>query len=407
MGFAGGFGGFVGGPVGGPVGRPPVGRPGVPAMKDANPSDVANTSIAALAFLRAGYTPRQGGYSALLRKAVAYVCKEVEKSDKESLSLGDPKAAQPAVPVGPGLRPGAPGAPAVGPGVGLVPGGGFKGMMGKTQVQMKIGESVDTFLAALLLSEARGKMPDAKSEKRVSTALQKLMDKIQRNQKEDGTWAGGAWAPVLGQALASRALNRARQVGVAIDPEKLERTAKHARDNFDRAAKGGREALMGAAGVSLYATASGIAGLHDSLNTVRQLADASRGILTSPSATEGEKDKAKATIALADQSEKSFLDATRSMARKASDPMFVRGFGSDGGEEFLSFALVGEALRAKNLKEAATWDKAIGDRLARTQNRDFSWSGHHCITGKTFCTAAALLSLMTDRAPIPVAEKKK
>jgi len=41
------------------------------------------------------------------------------------------------------------------------------------------------------------------------------------------------------------------------------------------------------------------------------------------------------------------------------------------------------------------------DNLERIQNRDGSWSGHHCITGRTFCTAAALLVLLADRAPRP------
>ena len=38
--------------------------------------------------------------------------------------------------------------------------------------------------------------------------------------------------------------------------------------------------------------------------------------------------------------------------------------------------------------------------LNRMQNADGSWSGHHCITGRTFCTASALLVLMADRTPI-------
>ena len=39
------------------------------------------------------------------------------------------------------------------------------------------------------------------------------------------------------------------------------------------------------------------------------------------------------------------------------------------------------------------------------QNGDGSWTGHHCITGRTFCTAAALLVLMSDRAPAPTASR--
>ena len=49
--------------------------------------------------------------------------------------------------------------------------------------------------------------------------------------------------------------------------------------------------------------------------------------------------------------------------------------------------------------------------LHGAQNADGSWAGQHCITGRTFCTASALMVLMTDRAPAPVvarneAEKK-
>jgi len=39
------------------------------------------------------------------------------------------------------------------------------------------------------------------------------------------------------------------------------------------------------------------------------------------------------------------------------------------------------------------------------QNADGSWSGHHCITGRTFCTAAALNVLTIDRSPITAVAK--
>ena len=32
--------------------------------------------------------------------------------------------------------------------------------------------------------------------------------------------------------------------------------------------------------------------------------------------------------------------------------------------------------------------------LNRIQNDDGSWTGHHCITGRTFCTSTALLVLL-------------
>jgi hypothetical protein len=45
--------------------------------------------------------------------------------------------------------------------------------------------------------------------------------------------------------------------------------------------------------------------------------------------------------------------------------------------------------------------------LNNIQNEDGSWTGHHCITGRTFCTSAALLVLMADRTLVPVAAKIK
>jgi squalene cyclase len=47
----------------------------------------------------------------------------------------------------------------------------------------------------------------------------------------------------------------------------------------------------------------------------------------------------------------------------------------------------------------------MSDNMNRIQNADGSWTGHHCITGRTFCTSAALLVLMVDRSPVPVAAK--
>ncbi|MCK4293727.1 MAG: hypothetical protein KAY65_11060 [Planctomycetes bacterium] len=68
---------------------------------------------------------------------------------------------------------------------------------------------------------------------------------------------------------------------------------------------------------------------------------------------------------------------------------------------------IGESLVVKGGKEWKKWDKEITANLNRIQNNDGSWTGHHCITGRTFCTSAALLVLMTDRAPVPVSAEFK
>ena len=59
---------------------------------------------------------------------------------------------------------------------------------------------------------------------------------------------------------------------------------------------------------------------------------------------------------------------------------------------------ISETLVVKGGPEWEKWDKRMTENLSSIQNKDGSWTGHHCITGRTFCTAAALLVLMADRA---------
>ena len=328
--------------------------------------DVANTSIAALALLRVGYSPKKGPYSENLRKAINGVLKAVEASDRKSLAVETVKG---------------------------------------SQVQRKIGENVDTFMAAILLATARGAMPDVKSEARVEKALQKLVDKMEENQKDNGTWQGEGWAPVLSQAMASRAINMAKQAGIAVDGDKLENTAKHARESFKQFTDGrakGKGAFDGTAGVDLYGAAAAISALQDAVNTHRVLKTASQTVLRSANATAKEANEAKRQLGQLDQHEKALREALRVMAKKSTDSNFVRGFGSDGGEEFISFALISESLLSNQMKEFSEWDKALVNRLHSTQNATGAWSGKHCITGETFCTATALLTMMADRANRPV-----
>src|SRR5262249_30916921 len=91
---------------------------------------------------------------------------------------------------------------------------------------------------------------------------------------------------------------------------------------------------------------------------------------------------------------------------RLDDERFVSGFGSNGGEEFLSYMTIAESLVTRGGDEWKRWDARMTRNLGRVQNGDGSWSGHHCITGRTFCTATALLMLMADRTPVPVSAKE-
>jgi hypothetical protein len=356
--------------------------------------NVADTCMATLALLRAGNTPKEGIYAENIRKAIDFICAKVEKADNNSLYVTDVHG---------------------------------------TRVQGKLGPYVDTFTVSLLFAELKGRMPDERSEKRLVAALDKTIAKIQKNQRKDGTWANEGWAPILSQSLAAKGLNRAAQNGVWVNQEVLVRAENYAKANFKPQAtetlayRGGSEAglgrgfagglagpptgpagspsALGSAGVALYGTASNLTNLQDAVNTNKLFEKKAREIAEKPTASKKDRDEAKLQLRRFAETEQAQKDATAAMLKHLDDKQFIQGFGSNGGEEFLSYMNISETLVVKGGPEWEKWNKRMTENLNNIQNKDGSWSGYHCITGRTFCTAAALLVLMADRAPVPIAAK--
>jgi hypothetical protein len=74
----------------------------------------------------------------------------------------------------------------------------------------------------------------------------------------------------------------------------------------------------------------------------------------------------------------------------------MEGFGSNGGEEFLSYLQTGEGMIVSKDNDWKKWYDNISGRLLTIQNQDGSWNGHHCITSPVFCTATCLLVLSVN-----------
>ena len=371
-------------------------------------SNVADTCMAALAFVRAGHTPKQGEYGPKVAKAIDFVCAQVERASQDGLSITDIRT---------------------------------------TRLQSKLGPDIDTFASALLLAEVRGQMPQGPSGNRVIAALDKVMAKIEKNQKHDGRWvdANAGWAATLCNSVANKAVNRAAQSGAAVSEKTIVLAQTGAAADFDLEA--GAVKGEGSAGIELSARSANLQAFQDGdvVNQMRQtkitsklkdaekrleeaqlqiaqaqqsvqqqvaLAPAGAPAAAAPTTLPAQRQLAMAQAEIADYNTQ--IDGIASNARnlkaaqakvveRFDDPRFVAGFGNNGGEEFLSFMNIGESLLVKGGEEFAKWDKAMTENLNRIQNADGSWSGHHCITGRTFCTAAALLTLTVDRAPVVAA----
>lgn len=323
--------------------------------------NVADTSIAAMAFLRSGSSPITGKHQKNVTRALDYVLASVEKSDKDSIFVTDVRG---------------------------------------TRVQGKLGQAVDTFMALALLTDVQGKMPDAAGETRVKAGIEKIVAKMKKNQRDDGSFETSGWAPTLSQAVGSRGLNKAAEQGIVV-PETLRTKAE---DWSKDQAAGGKFKGTGSAGVQLYGTASAVTGLGTSVSanekarpTVEKQAKEGK--------TKADRDQAQATLRRYDDAKKAEEQAVRAMTEQMKDERFIAGFGNNGGEEFLSYMLMSESLAKKGGKEWDDWRARMNTNLSRVQNGDGSWTGHHCITGRTFVTSAALLVLTTDAQTKSVQER--
>jgi hypothetical protein len=322
------------------------------------PADVGDTAAALLALVRSGSNPSQGPHAGAILKGLEFILGNIEESDQSSLSITD---------------------------------------VNGTRLQAKLGPSIDTFLASIVLSETLGRMPDAASEARLEAALDKVLHKIQVNQQADGMWGGHGWAPALADAMAVKGLNRASQAGADVIASALENAQRKARQDVDRglAYSSGK-----AAGVQLYSAAFNLSTLQDSVNTnavrraeIAQLAAAGPQV---------QREEAQRTLADFARTRAACESLQQSIIERLDEQGFIAGFGSNGGEEFLSYMNISESLVVHGGEAWRKWDEAMTRNLERIQNSDGSWTGHHCITGRTFCTASALLVLMGDRTPIPV-----
>ena len=232
-----------------------------------------------------------------------------------------------------------------------------------TQPQRKLGRGIDTFLAAQFLGEAVRTMPAGEERRRASAALDACVAKIQALQRDDGSFSKDGWAPVLSSAFAANGLYAARDVGAKVAPRALARSEAYMMKGYDAEKKEFR--TQDSAGVALYQAAGSLMGAAQTGKMAEAPAKAAR-------------------TALADEA-------------------FVRGFGSYGGEEHVSYMLSTEAFAKGSGEEWARWSTSIRTRLATIQREDGTWRGDHCITSTSFCTAASLITLAIRPTQIPPA----
>ncbi|QDU91413.1 hypothetical protein Pla175_48360 [Pirellulimonas nuda] len=324
------------------------------------PTDPATTAFSLLALLRAGHTPAEGDHYPQVRKGLTYLVDAVEKADEE------------------------------GPLITKIEG---------TQPQTKLGRQVDTALAAQYLARVLPMLAeDDALRPRVDAALDKCLIKLQQSQQADGSWGGGGgWAPVLQSSLGCSAMQLAKGVGKKVDEQVLDRAVRYQNGNVDE--KSGRADASDAAGVELYAFNGAFRGNAAGARVAQDFFSKA----VSDGRLEADAQISEETLVEAGAAPQEAVRLSASFRQnqaqidRLGDETLLKGFGNNGGEEFLSYLMTSESLVIAGGDKFNHWNDKMHGRLQKVQNGDGSWSGHHCISSPVFCTAAVVQCLTTDR----------
>ena len=328
---------------------------------ESNGNDVANTAVAAVTLLHTGNTPVRGEYRQSLQRAVTFILDRVERSPAEGLAVTD---------------------------------------LGGTQIQRKLGPYIDTFLTSKLLAELDGNMGSVEANARVRRNLEKCVSKIEKNQLKDGSWnVAGGWAPILGTSMASQSLFVAQRKGVVVAPKAMDQIETYTARTYAAPVPSGT--VGGVVGGISAGSAGGVgittsAGLASSarLPSAAMSADVaavSAGVSLYKRAQELEQ------LSRTPKDRDKNAEQIKSIEAQLSDPRFVTGFGSVGGEEFFSYLNISDSLHRAGGPQWDRWNRDMKTKILSMQNEDGTWAGHHCITGRVAVTSAAILMLVADR----------
>lgn len=236
-----------------------------------------------------------------------------------------------------------------------------------TLLQAKLGENADLYLVSLLYSQMLGMAIDQRDDERLQGELSGMCRRISSLQKPNGEWET-SYEPMLTTVSAWLSLKQAHAVGIAIQQASPEKVVDYLwKQCLERETGIFREQKWNRS-ERFVTQAAALRVFYGS------------GLERSPE----------------------IQRATQVVLRMRFDQDVG---GRQGGEEFLGAMFATQALF---LAKDASWDAwypKIVKALLACQNRDGSWTGHHCITGRVFCTATSLITLLTPDRCLPMGER--
>ncbi|MBL0340316.1 MAG: terpene cyclase/mutase family protein [Bacteroidetes bacterium] len=320
-------------------------------------SDPATTAMVAMAIQRCGSDLQSGPYSKQLKKALQYLLEQVESAPDESLNITS---------------------------------------ITQTQPQVKLGQNIDVVLTSQFLTNILSAIEnDAPLKNRVKKSISKCVAKIENGHNANGSLKGSGWAGVLQSSFATSALEAAKDNGIDVDEEILDKSRDYQKGNIDTETD--NVVTESAAGVVLYSVSGSTrASSKETGEAKATLKKAKKeGKILNEEVTVENLKKAGLSESKA-LKYKTAYQVNKSSKKLSQDDQVVTGFGNNGGEEFLSFLQTGEGMIMSRDNDWQGWYDKTSGRLLGIQNEDGSWNGHHCITSPVFCTATCLLILSVN-----------
>ncbi len=236
-----------------------------------------------------------------------------------------------------------------------------------TLLQRKLGENIDLYLATLLYSQVLGNAIDTHDDERIQDQLQQAVDRISSLQKANGEWET-SYEPILTTISAWLALRQAHDAGIAVHGASADKVVRYLKQDVYDAGQGAFRDQKWGRQMRFVTQAGGLRVLYG------------MGEGHSP---EG-------------------IKATEVLVKMSFDQDVG---GREGGEEFLGALFAVQALGIEGGPVASNYFDAMTQALGACQNKDGSWLGHHCITGRVFCTATSILTLLSPARMLPMVER--
>lgn len=243
----------------------------------------------------------------------------------------------------------------------------------ETLVQRKLGTQVHTFFAAVLLSQTFGQrsvwaaveLEDFKDQ------ISALVRQILKTQEADGSWHKETFGSLKATCMAWLALRSAASIGLDVEKASLKKIMAFVLEQYNPASKLFDKMNKSGGYQAIYSTGSCLRVLYG----------------------------------MGDGNSCQARDATDAFMTFVKTPQNGAAYLTVEGEDYLSAALVSQALLIEQDARWKNWFPWISKELERRQAADGSWTTTACISGRTFATACAVMALQTRSRLLPIFEQ--